>query len=250
MQGHKIINLVNGGQTIVSEEDYEYLSSFRWFRSSHGYAYRQWNEHRNGWVRHHALWMHRLINGTPPRLFTDHANGNKLDNRRSNLRTCNKAQNSANRPKNRINGTIYKGVSFHPSTGLWRARVKDGKWQKTTYHKTEEQAALDYNRMATEHFGEFAYHNQIPDGTEPTIHRKKSCIYRGVAFKKKQKLNPYEAGIESNGQWLFLGGFPTAEEAAVKYNEWAVKLHGDKARLNAPPCAQKATLCPTTTLAT
>lgn len=250
MQGHKIIHLINGGQTIVSEEDYEELSKFRWFKSTGGYAHRQWNEHRNGWYRHHDIWMHRVVNKTPPKLFTDHINGNKLDNRRSNLRTCNKAQNTANRPKNRFNGSVYKGVSFHKGSGLWRARVHSYGKEHTTYHLTEELAAAAYNDKSKEIFGEYAQGNPLPDGIQRTVHRQKSCIYRGVTFKRKKRVNQYEAGIESNGQWLFLGAFPTAEEAAAKYNEWAVKLHGDKARLNAIPCAQKANLCPTTTLAT
>lgn len=165
MQGYKTIKLVNGGETIVDESDFEWVSQFRWFKSSAGYAHRQgWTAPRHKGGEHWCVWLHRDINKTPEHLFTDHVNGNKLDNRRSNLRTCNKAQNVANsgKLKHKRATSKLKGVGFFKPAGLWTSRIKCGAIRKTNYHKTEQEAALDYNRMAIEYFGEFAQLNPIP----------------------------------------------------------------------------------------
>lgn len=228
MQPIKIIKLANSGETIIEARDFKKVSRYEWFRSKSGYAQRQgW---KNG--KHWRVWLHRVINKTPPHLFTDHINGQKLDNRRSNLRTVNKARNSTNRPKTRLFMATsgYKGVSLHISTGLWRARIFDGDFKKTTYHKTQEQAALDYNRMALERFGEYIQINKLPGKIEPTVPRKKTSQYRGVAFKPKSER--WEAGIDVDGLWTHIGSFGTEQEAALAYNAAAIKLRGDKAKLN------------------
>lgn len=228
MQPIRTIKLLNGGQTIVEKRDFAKISKYRWFKSSGGYAYRQgW---KNG--KHWEIWLHRVINKTPPRLFTDHINGQKLDNRRSNLRTASKAGNSTNRPKTRkFKATSgFKGVSLHVSTGLWRARVFDGGYKKCTYHKTEHQAALDYNRMALERFGEYAQINKLDGAVEPTPPRRKTSRFRGVSFKPKSER--WEASIDINGCWTHIGSFGAEQEAALAYNVAAIKLRGDKAKLN------------------
>lgn len=233
MQNHTTIKLKNGGETTVDCDDYERLSKFEWFKSSNGYALRQgWTGDRSDSKNHWTIYMHRDVNQTPEGMFTDHANGNKLDNRKCNLRTCDKRQNSANRPKIRKTGLCsnLKGVSFHPASGMWRARIRDGKWERTTYHKSEGQAALDYNRMAKERFGDFAQLNHLPDGIIPTPVRTKSSKFRGVSFNKKSKL--WIASLEKSGKGIHLGSFQTETEAAECYNQGA-KIHfGERAKLN------------------
>lgn len=228
MQGYKTVKLVNGGETIVDESDFEWVSQFRWFKSSAGYA------HRQGWTnrKHWCVFLHRVLNNTPDHLFTDHANGNKLDNRRSNLRTCTKGQNAANVCKWKKPSLLseYKGVVFHKQSGLWMANIQFKGRKIATYHKTEQQAALDYNRMAVECFGEFAKLNNVPCGTIATVRRVKSSKYRGVSFHKRTER--WRAALETGGKAVHLGAFSTEIEAAFCYNEGA-KLHfGERAKLN------------------
>jgi len=87
--------------------------------------------------------------------LVDHRDRNSSSHNFENLRLANRSQNNANRkPRG-----AYKGVSFHPQSGLWRARISiDGK-EKTTYHKTAEQAAAAYDKVAITAFGDFAYLN-------------------------------------------------------------------------------------------
>ena len=61
------------------------------------------------------LKMHHAILGKPPQGYVvDHINGNRLDNRRCNLRFVTHQQNAFNTRKHRVeNGTSrFKGVSY------------------------------------------------------------------------------------------------------------------------------------------
>lgn len=52
----------------------------------------------------------------------DHINGDKLDNRKANLRICTRQQNLQNRLK--ITGTSkYRGVSWDPERQMFRAQA-------------------------------------------------------------------------------------------------------------------------------
>lgn len=56
--------------------------------------------------------------------------------------------------------------------------------------------------------------------------------YKGV---KKDEWGGYRASIQANHKRLPLGKFDTAEEAALAYNEAALKMHGEFAHLNNIP---------------
>lgn len=103
--------------------------------------------------------MHRVIMQTPPRLFTDHIDGNGLDNRRSNLRIATPSQNAANSRHNPENRKPYQGVYAEPYA-RWRARIRfNGVLETLGSFKSAENAATAYNLRAYELFGEFAYGN-------------------------------------------------------------------------------------------
>jgi hypothetical protein len=105
--------------------------------------------------------LHRHLMGARPGEFVDHANGNTLDNRRSNLRLCTKRQNQQNsrkrrtydgKPtKNRLKGT-------HPTKqGKWTARIRHtGKYHYLGTFDTELEAYSAYCSAADLFHGEFA----------------------------------------------------------------------------------------------
>lgn len=88
--------------------------------------------------------------------FCDHINGNKLDNRRENLRPATKAQNAYNQSKNKSNNSGFKGVHWEELRGKWRARIKiEGRNKHLGYFDTKEEAAAAYKAVATLLHGEY-----------------------------------------------------------------------------------------------
>ena len=92
------------------------------------------------------LWMFGSI---PANFFIDHINGNKLDNRLTNLRLATNKQNQENRaaPKNSSSG--LRGVGWHKSNGKWIARISHNNQRKTIgFFDTKEQAWQAYKAEA------------------------------------------------------------------------------------------------------
>lgn len=144
----KNIPVSNGKFVIVDDEDYDFLMQWRWNLCRMGYARRRTKEG--------TVLMHRVINKTPKGTLTDHIDGNKLNNMKSNLRNCNRSQNRSNAFKTKGEGeSKYKGVGR--SKNGWKAYIKINKKQKHLGNfKTEEDAATAYNLAAFLNFGEFA----------------------------------------------------------------------------------------------
>jgi len=66
---------------------------------------------------------------------------------------------------------------------------------------------------------------------EKTVKKEsKKSKYRGVSWDKS--LNKWRARIMVNGKRISLGVYDDAKEAANIYNEYALKHHGSKAKLN------------------
>lgn len=151
------IALTKGKVTIVDESDYDWLNQWKWYYMTAGYAARTQNRK--------LIYMHRLILGTPQGLITDHIDMDGLNNRRQNLRVCNKSQNGFNRnPRNEPNkSSKYKGVTWSKLINKWYARIYDsrGICRNLGSFTTETEAALAYNEAALKYHGEFARLNCI-----------------------------------------------------------------------------------------
>lgn len=106
----------------------------------------------------HRLIMERVL-GRPllPTELVDHADGDGLNNRRSNLRLCTKSTNAVNSKRRSDNQSGFKGVCFHPFSGLWRAYIRaEGKQVSLGYFKTPQEAHEAYKVAAVKFYGEFA----------------------------------------------------------------------------------------------
>lgn len=160
----KYIELTKGKKTLVDDEDYEFINQHKWHLSSHGYAVRTTKTPSVAGKRHgKMIGMHRVILNTPSDMVVDHINGNKLDNRKSNLRNCTQAQNCQNQGLRRNNTSGYKGVHFHKQRiNKWQARLHftDENGKRKVKHlgffDDPKEAGTAYNQAAQEQFGEFA----------------------------------------------------------------------------------------------
>lgn len=155
----KTIKLGTKNSTLVDDGDYEYLSQFNWWLDMCGYAMREQHLGReDGKRKRKKILMHRIIAQTPEGMDTDHINGDRTDNRRSNLRVCTRRENTRNaRKTTRQTSSKYKGVCWHKRNKIWGAQIRvNGKQKYLGDFKTEEQAAHAYNEAALEFYGEFA----------------------------------------------------------------------------------------------
>lgn len=107
------------------------------------------------------VYLHRLIAGAGPKQLADHKDGNTLDNRRANLRVCNRSQSNANRRRRSDSKAPYRGITQTPS-GRWLAQIMaDKKFTRIGLFDTPEAAAAAYDKKAIELHGEFARINNI-----------------------------------------------------------------------------------------
>jgi hypothetical protein len=97
------------GDAMVDDSDFDRVNALRWYLKSPGYAARA---SRDELGIQRTLFMHRFVMGFGPGdPDLDHINGNKLDNRRENLRECDDAQNQWNTGKSIRNTSGYRGVT-------------------------------------------------------------------------------------------------------------------------------------------
>jgi hypothetical protein len=108
--------------------------------------------------RYHAhclAWLY--MTGEWCELDIDHRNGDRADNRWSNLREATRTQNNGNGKRPRNNSTGFKGVHFFKQTGRYQAGITvDGRRQHLGYFSDPEDAHAAYLNAAEKYFGEFA----------------------------------------------------------------------------------------------
>lgn len=142
-----------GKFAIVDDADYELVKNIRWFMNNDGYAIGRAVRGSGGKNK----LMHRFIMDAPPEFQVDHVNGDRLDNRRENLRFCDTRLNNRNmRPGARGGSSRFKGVHFCNEKKKWTATIKgvDRRYHLGRFDD-EIEAARAYDAKAKELFGEF-----------------------------------------------------------------------------------------------
>ena len=157
----KFVQITQNKFAIVDDEDFERINQYKWHATKAGNTYyashSTWNSSRK---RKSAIFMHRIILRAPKGMCVDHINGNGLDNRKINLRLCTAQQNSQYRPHHNLGSSQYHGVHWHKKKKRWQSLIETkGKCTFIGLFKTEEGAALAYDKKAKELFGEFATQN-------------------------------------------------------------------------------------------
>lgn len=104
--------LIKGGSVaLVDDEDFEKVAARTWYLGRNGYAHR-----RMYGVTHY---MHHMVVGKPPAgMVTDHANRNRLDNRRCNLRFVTPHENSMNKDWEALRAKHGPLKTFSVSCGM------------------------------------------------------------------------------------------------------------------------------------
>lgn len=154
----KIIPITKGYSVTVDDEDFEFLSQWKWhaFPGASGKVYAARNSLPNFEGKRTHIFMHRVIANTPSDMDTDHRDGDGLNNRRKNLRTATRAQNMWNRAPNKCGTSRHKGVSWHKQHGKWIANIQVNKKRHFIgLFRDEDEAAKAYAERAAIEFGTF-----------------------------------------------------------------------------------------------
>ncbi len=134
----KNISVGYGLYAIVDDEDYDTLNSFGEWNFSFGYAVKRHNRS--------TISMARKIMKAPPELEVDHINRNRLDNRKENLRLCDKYTNLLNKGKYR---TKNKYIGVYRYSGKWATQMTiDGKTYTFAYFNDPVEAAVTRDSIA------------------------------------------------------------------------------------------------------
>jgi hypothetical protein len=150
-----ILELTQGFRALIDDDDYAWLSQFKWHIARIGKANRP--------RRSDKLYLSRIILDAPKGMVVDHINGDTLDNRRVNLRICSVGNNRKNNRIYARNKTGFKGVTIHKKYGKYQAFIVNNKksiW--LGYYDSAENSGRAYDVAAKKYHGEFACLN-FPD---------------------------------------------------------------------------------------
>lgn len=153
----RLINLTNDSYAVVDVEHYDWLMCSFWRRSDLGYATRDQAPRR----MHRAIMERSLGRPLTASEQVDHIDGDRLNNRRTNLRIATNRENGQN--KRPVAGSSsYKGVYWLQRTGRWVADIKSsGSTIRIGSFINEVDAALAYDAATIQVFDDYAWLNLI-----------------------------------------------------------------------------------------
>lgn len=131
---------------LISNEDLYFVSQYTW-TIARGYVRRT----KDG------RYLHNLLVNPKQGMVSDHINRDKLDNRRCNLRECNRHQNLLNTSKRRDNKSGYRGITKTTGRDTYEYNIwLKGKRIRRCGFLTAQEASGAYLVKAKELFGEYA----------------------------------------------------------------------------------------------
>jgi hypothetical protein len=113
--GYGVASFAKGGAFLFDLADLPLIQRHTWHLGKRGYPATH--------VRCRTVVLHRLLFPEAGGMEIDHINGDKLDNRRANLRACTHQQNGFNAKLRHTNTSGYIGVSFAPRLGCYEAYI-------------------------------------------------------------------------------------------------------------------------------
>ena len=121
------------------------------------YGYIRMKVNDKSYPVHRLIWLY--VHGVMPTHYVDHIDGNKLNNRISNLREANKKQNGYNARASARKNNLPRGVEKSHGSKRFSASISLGHKRKHLgTFDTPEEASEFYQLAADLLHGEFAYH--------------------------------------------------------------------------------------------
>ena len=155
----RYISLTKGFKVLVDDSDYQNLMKYKWYvwESKRGHRYAARRNPLGG-----TLFMHRFILKAKEGYMVDHKNGNGLDNTRLNIREVTREVNTQNSKKSSSKkySSKWKGVK-KASVNSWCAHINImGRYYNIGSTSCQDTAAMMYNEIAREWYGDFCKLNE------------------------------------------------------------------------------------------
>ena len=138
-------------EMLCDVDDWEKLKTHCWYKDSQGYARTTILTPKKS-----SPAFHTLIFTPKEGEEIDHISRNKLDNRKSNLRSATRSQNMQNKDIISSNTSGITGVRWHSQSGNWAAQINVNKKRiNLGYFKNKEDAIKAREEAEVKYFGEF-----------------------------------------------------------------------------------------------
>jgi len=152
------ITLSKGKVALIDDEDLELVSARSWNFDRYARA-NVWNKELK---KYEVKYMHRVIANAPKGMDVDHINGDKLDNRRANLRVCTRSENLHNLTKKAYSGSGLRGAYREKNRGAgcrWFSAISvKGRVIRLGRFDTAEEAHEAYKEAHKEHYPHIEQH--------------------------------------------------------------------------------------------
>ena len=139
------------GTVLIDDSDFNLVSSYQWHieKSHSSVKYAQAILPNKKTLRLHNLLL-------PESEQVDHINRDGLDNRRSNLRACNNAQNNRNKIPTTNPRSGHVGIRFNERAGSYYVRIMVNKKEISLGHYADLESAIAARKEGERrYFGEF-----------------------------------------------------------------------------------------------
>ena len=147
------VPLTQGYEAVIDAADVPLVAGLSWYTYRHKRAIYAVTNSTDGDGRRFTLRMHSAITGFA---FTDHRDGNGLNNRRSNLRPADRQQNNRNARLRVDNACGLKGAYWHKGVRKFAAHIRSsGRPVHLGYFDTAEAAHAAYCEASALIHGEF-----------------------------------------------------------------------------------------------
>lgn len=157
----KHLPLTKGKVAQVDDEDYYWLSQWNWFAVEINNIWYAKRSKKKGVLRSgesFEIYLHRVVTRcTNKNMTVDHKDHDGLNNQKSNLRICTKAENNRSIRSRKNSSSIYLGVSWDKARNKWQVQYMfNGKKVFMKRYTNEIEAAKAYDTIALQYAGEFA----------------------------------------------------------------------------------------------
>jgi len=160
----KKIQLTQGKMALVDDEDYVFLSQWKWHvHANKNKNYAIHTTYDTSTKKKGKMIMHRIIVDVAHGFEVDHIDGNGLNNQKINLRICTHSENTKNQGKHKNNTSVYKGVYYNKDKQKYQVNMMIGGIYKYVGRFTsKEEAYRAYCLKASEVHKDFIHKDSVP----------------------------------------------------------------------------------------